>query len=424
MQSLEHRWRWIAFGVVWAAFFAFGVYMRTLMPWEGIAELHGLDYTAHGVYFFPDWTRILQPGFRHPLFALFTAPLPLFGNRLLTIGRWPYWCFLFAVFSAVMACATMLVHSILKAAGAGRMAALAGGALFLSFSYTWLLAGCPESFPFACAAALVTLRWGLSPASGRGKGSNAIWCALAVLNGGITTTNGVKVVLAFLAARGITRRRIVRLLAICAALALAVLAAMWLRHLLFNLTHQAAKANLSDGWTRSLTSFCPRMDLGTWAGLCARFFSEPIVTHGDALTINHLSRPYAGFIAPVAVAALYAAAVAGAWRARRHALVKMVLAMFSVDALLHLAMGWGLDEGHIYCGHWLYAPALLAAMLPATLPERMRRYVAAALFALALAIFACGAHAFATAPAPDQGDAVKLAAQADLSSRTAEAMSF
>ena len=387
--------RAILFGAVWAAFFAFGVYLRTLMPWDRLADLHGLDYTAYGM-FWSDYTRIFMPAFRHPFLNFFTAPLPLFGGRLLELGPWPYWCFLLAVFAAVMAAAALMVHATLRAAGTGRGEALAGTALFLSFSYTWLLAACPESFPLACLAGLLTLRWGLSPHSERGTAGKVGWCALTLLNGGITTTNGVKVVLAYLAARGLTRRRLVRLLLGGVALAAAAGTAVLLRYLLFNLTHAETKLHLSAGYVHSLESFT-HPDLKEWLRLVWLFFSEPVVTHGDALGVSRLARPYGSVLAPAAVAALYAAAAIGAWRMRRQRLVKMALAMCLVDVALHLALRWGLDEGQVYCGHWLYTPALLAALLPATCTGRLRQLALAGLFALALILFACGAYAFATA---------------------------
>ncbi len=394
---MKTKWKIIVFCVIWAAFFAFGIYLRTLMPWDRIANLHGLDYIAHGM-FFSDYRRIFMPAFRHPFLAFITAPLPLFGGRLLEFGQWPYWCFLFAVFSAVMAGAVMLVYHTLKAVpDMKRIDAAAGTALFLSFSYTWLLAACPESFPLACAAGLLVLRWGLSPSSSHGKVGRLGWFALAVLNGGITTTNVVKVVLAFLAARGITRRRLLHLAAMGALLALVVLLAMCFRYFCFNITHDASKEYFSDGMVKSTYSFV-KLDLGQWLNCVWNFFSEPIATHGDALSVYHLKRPYCSLLMPFAVIALYAAAAIGAWRARRQPLVKMVLAMIIVDIVLHIVMKWGLDEGHIYCGHWLYTPAILAAMLPATCTGKARKIILAGLFVLASTIFISGVYAFATTP--------------------------
>ena len=391
----RHLLPYMPFVCLWAAFFAFGLHLRALMPWEALTHLHGLDYWWHGLTF-SNYHFIGMASFRHPLLGLITAPLSLFGQRLSELGVWPYWCFILAVFAAVMAGAVFLVYSILKAVhGSGRGEAAAGAALFASFSYTWLLAGCPESFPLACLALLLTLRWGLPPRSSDGMTATIGWYALAILNGGITLSNAAKVILAFLAAHGFTRRRIARIALVCAIAAAVGLCIILLRYLLYWFTHGETKAALSYGLINSI-SHIHGFDLRTYLSLVASFFTEPIITHGDSLTENILSRPYETLLAPISVAALYVAAAFGAWRARRQPLVKMVLAMFSVDFMLHLIMRWGLNEGHIYCGHWFFAPALLAAMLPMTFTGRFRICTNLLLFLLAMTIFVCGIRSFVT----------------------------
>ena len=297
-----------------------------------------------------------------------------------------------------MTVAAYLLHSILsKVVGMGRCGALAGTVLFVSFSYTWLLAACPESFPIACVAALLVLRWGISNESAaNGRIARMGWCALAIFNGGITATNGIKVILAFFAVRGITRKRVYHVACLCAVALIIVMAVILGRYAINWFAHGAAKANLSDGWTHSFRSFCHGLDVKTRWSLIANFFSEPIITHGDPLAQNHLSRPYVFVAEHVAVALLYVLAVAGGWLGRRHVLVRMILSMFLVDFLLHIVMFWGMDEGHIYCGHWLYAPAMLAALLPCMLSGWLRRGVLTLLFVLAGAIFTFGAYQFAT----------------------------
>ena len=392
------RWLmpYLPFAVLWAAFLAFGLHVRSLMPWTTSVNLHGLDYGWHGLTF-SNYRYIGMASFRHPLLGVFTAPLSLFGQRLAELGVWPCWCFQLAVFAAVMAGSAFFVYSTLKAVdGVGRCEATAGAALFASFSYTWMLAACPESFPLACLALLATLRWGLSPrSSGSGWTARAGWLGVAVLNGGITLSNVAKVGLAFLTAHGFTRKRLVRVVQIGAAIAAMTLAVFLVRYVIFRITHGEWKSTLSDGVSSSI-SHIHGFDLRTYLSLAVNFFSEPIITHGDQLTENILTRPYCTILAPLSVAALYAAAIIGAWRARRTPLVRMALVMFSVDFVLHIVMLWGLDEGQIYCGHWLFTPALFAALLPATLAGRMRLCANVMLFLLAAVIFACGALSFAT----------------------------
>lgn len=365
------------------------------MPWDAQAQLHGLDYGFYGDGF-SRCRWIFSASFRHPLLGMFTAPVSLLGERMFTLGPWPYWGFLLSVFSAVMAGCTMLVYAVLnRAEGAGRTCAAAGAVLFASFSYTWFLAACPESFPLACLAGLLVLLWGVLPCSKQdGKAMRAGWIALAVLNGGITVTNGMKVVLAYLAVRGFSWRRVARLAIMLAAIALLALCVILLRYALFRITTGNAKANLSDGLIQSFQFVGGVSGMHEWLSKIASCFSESIVTHGDPLDQNDISRPYGNIFVSWAVAALYVSAAISACRLWRHGLVRLVLAMFCVDILLHVVVSWGLVEGHIYCGHWLYAPAILAALLPTSFQGRWRRVLTAGMFVLAALLFAGGVSSF------------------------------
>ena len=219
---------------------------------------------------------------------------------------------------------------------------------------------------------------------------------MAVLNGGITVTNGLKVVLAYLVVRGFSWRRVARLATVLAIIVLLALGVILLRYALFRIMTGYAKANLSDGLVQSFQFVGGEFGMQERLSKIATCFSEPIVTHGDPLGQNNISRPYGNLIVPWAVALLYVSAAIGAWRLRRHGLVRLVLAMFCVDFLLHVVISWGLSEGHIYCGHWLYAPAILAALLPTSFKGRWRHVMTAGFFVLALVLFAGGVSSFVT----------------------------
>ena len=385
----------LVFSFLWCVFLAFGLYLRTLMPWDAEAQLHGLDYGFYGDGL-SRYKWIFGANFRHPLLGVLTAPLPLLGQRMLMLGPWPYWGFVLSVFSAVMAGCTLLVYAVLNTAeGTGRMCATAGAALFASFSYTWFLAACPESFSFACLAGLLVLLWGVLPCSRRdGRAIRAGWIAMAVLNGGITVTNGIKVVLAYLVVRGFSWRRVARLATILATIVLLASVIILARYAMFRISTGGAKANLSDGLVQSFQFIERGIGIQERLSKIASCFSEPIVTHGDPLEENIISRPYGTVVVPWAIVALYVSAAIGACRLWRHVLVRLVLAMFSVDLMLHVVVSWGLAEGHIYCGHWLYVPAILSALLPTSFKGRWRSMATAGVFVLALVLFVGGVVSF------------------------------
>ena len=389
--------RFLPWAFLWAAFCGFGVYLRAQIPWDDcLFELHGLDYGIHG-YKLSHYHWIGQLNFRHPLFPFLMSPVILFGQRLLNLGNWPYWGFLCLVFSGVMTGATALVHGLVRRVpGADGWTAAGAAALFASFSYTWFLAACPESFPIACAALLLLPWWATHPQIRNPKVRKWGWIALAFLNGGITLTHAVKAALAYLADRGFAWKRIGRLSLVGAAVLLCGAGVILVRYALARWLGGVDKTNISDGIVYSLSSFSAFVDVRTAAHWLAHFFSEPIVTHGDSLSANHLTRSYSCVWASVSVAALYALAVWGCWRGRRLRLTRILLAMFAVDFALHILLLWGLEEGHIYCGHWFFLPAILAAILPTTFKGRARRFLTVFLFLLALVLFLLGAGHFSS----------------------------
>ena len=217
---------------------------------------------------------------------------------------------------------------------------------------------------------------------------------MAVLNGGITVTNGIKVVLAYLVVRGFSWRRVARLATILATIVLLASVIILARYAMFRISTGGAKANLSDGLVQSFQFIERGIGIQERLSKIASCFSEPIVTHGDPLEENIISRPYGTVVVPWAIVALYVSAAIGACRLWRHVLVRLVLAMFSVDLMLHVVVSWGLAEGHIYCGHWLYVPAILSALLPTSFKGRWRSMATAGVFVLALVLFVGGVVSF------------------------------
>ena len=91
------------------------------------------------------------------------------------------------------------------------------------------------------------------------------------------------------------------------------------------------------------------------------FFCEPIVPHGVPFTVSKIVQGYASAGPYVVCGAVYALAAFGAWRLRRTRLLRVLAAMFAVDALIHLAFFWGMEEAQIFCPHWFYALPILWA---------------------------------------------------------------
>ena len=395
--------------LLWCAFLAFGVWMTQALNvrnWgrqHGPTELYGLDYCRYTEML--SHTRMIgYAAFRHPLYGWFLSPVILLGHRLCdTAGFEGFRLFLAGVFSAVMTGASLLVQRILHRLGLHPGEAWICTALFASFAAVWLLAACPESFGLSCLLALAVLAWGLdsraravrteirifdvpvkSPTVGR-KLDLAGWGLLALLTGGVTTTQGVKTVLAYLVLHRPSKRR-------TALLAGGILAAFVLLAGIFAVRMMLRNAAAGPGhiqtfataWTNISSAFLPE---GTTGAARLRyawvFFSEPIVTRGEPFAVNHLVHGYSSLLPQLLVGCTLACAAIGVWCGRHTVLVKMIGAMFLLDFALHFVLFWGMEEAQIYAGHWLHAVPLLAGCTFLKLTDRARFLYGAFLLALA-----------------------------------------
>ena len=106
------------------------------------------------------------------------------------------------------------------------------------------------------------------------------------------------------------------------------------------------------------------------------FFCEPLIPHGAPYSVSELTVGYASWWQYAACAAIYALAAVGAWRGRRTLLVRVIAATFAVDAVIHFAFFWGMQEAQIYCGHWFYAlPILIAQAIARRQRSNVHRHV-------------------------------------------------
>lgn len=391
---------------------AFSSWLRAVLPWSdcgdaGLSEYIALsectggavDYGVYGMDYVPyseHFRRVLAPiGIRHPFFNVFILPISALLICVRKLGVEAFWICLTGIFCAVMTGAVCLVGRILRRIGLSAMESVSCMALFASFSYTWLLAACPESFGISCLLSLGLLLWGIGDA-GRRTGV-AVWGGMAFLMGGVTSPQALKAVLAYVATHRLSRKALFALLGFCASF-LALAGGLfgyriWLK--------MQSGIEFGDAMMSSWSSF--RMWFATSDASAAGrvhqwwvFFSEPLVLRGENVLARVLGN-YSDWFSPLLAGCALACAAVGAWLHRRHALVKMVLAMFAVDFALHFVLSWGMDEAQIYAGHWFYAVPLLAGCVLMHLNGRLRVAYAAFLGCLSAAILVCNIQAFVRA---------------------------
>ena len=122
-------------------------------------------------------------------------------------------------------------------------------------------------------------------------------------------------------------------------------------------------------------------------------FGEPIQLHDQHLLedefrnrpmIVHYSMTY-NYVIEAFIVLLF---VIGVWCGRHSRLLWLALSWFGLDMLLHLGLGFGINEIYIMSAHWIYVMPLATAFALKNTTERRRTYMRATLCLLTLYLYA------------------------------------
>lgn len=305
---------------------------------------------------------IFSVSHRHPLMTVVLSPITAVGSSVAQrLGEEAGKRAVIGVFALVGAASFLLLWLVMRGRGRDAVPCACAAVLWLSFAHVWILGGIAESFPVSLAISLGALLM-----VERDVRDGRAWAALSSFAGAVTVTNVVKPMLAWWAGGGDDPRRGRTTLAFGAALAACVLlggACLAVKWCLIDGCGLAAGAASVRG---DVTACLPAgMDWGRrlwflWNG----FWCEPMMLHGTVIGKGPVEAAYPTLLPHAVGAGVLALCAVSVVRNRREPVVRAALAMFSVDFVLHVVLGWGIAEGQIYCGHWFYLIPVLVSRLP------------------------------------------------------------
>lgn len=76
--------------------------------------------------------------------------------------------------------------------------------------------------------------------------------------------------------------------------------------------------------------------------------------------------------------------LAGIWHGRKSKYLWLVLSYFALDMVLHIGLGFGINEVYIMTAHWIYALPIAMGFLIKNAPIRFRKYLIGIVAAIAL----------------------------------------
>lgn len=135
----------------------------------------------------------------------------------------------------------------------------------------------------------------------------------------------------------------------------------------YNADHKQAW-NAHKGKPLAKTGMLQFTDISTprWSSLVENFFGETIQLHKDHLLKDTLRdrpvvvkyRSAVNYIVEIVILLLFAA---GIWHGRKNKFLWMALSGFGVDLVIHIVLGFGLNEVYIMGAHWVFVIPLAMA---------------------------------------------------------------
>lgn len=374
--------------LLWGAFFLFGLWLNGQWP-NGLIrfQVHGYDYSDY-MWFLSDWHEIFYPRPRHPLFGVLFLPMAVVCGWLKTISLHLCFWVINAFFAAVMTVCSYLVASISKGG-------ISVAILYASFASTMLLGGMPESFGLSALICILALKW-----CSEGKFTGRRFVVTSIVAGGVTITQGIKMLLIRLAAGNESIKERIRgavnVGLWCAGTALGVGLLFVAVYLLRKWANPDYSRTLSDMFCGLGTEFS-YSDL-TWGQRLNRWWvyvSEPILTRGTPFEDNSITAGYPSIWHPLLIVPMYVVAVVGAWLSRRETVVKAILVCLAVDFGIHFICGWGMHEPHLYAGHWTFAiPIFIFLAIQKIKALRLRQISSGVVAVYGVGLAAMNLHAF------------------------------
>ncbi len=356
---------------------------------DGGFTLLGYDTYEYTIGEFLIPYKVLFFKLRHPLMAFWLFPVSV-------IAYLPEWLLgvasVLPVFTVAanlaMALSTLLVWRI---CGLINPSSFYGNlictSVYFSFAQIIIISFAVESFPFSSLALLsyISYTW-LSPKKQNIYSDNLFFAIIS----GITITNGLKFILVqFLwkekcldFVKGCLRVLFLFLFLISIAIFVAVVRWIILIH---PVSPDVSLISLLLG---DSMNYVMHYDFSEWLKVVGyNFFVSPILLCVDAINfegfdfsekvLDNLS------IWVIPLSLFYGSLLLSLWINRKKQLVHVFLCFLVVDVLIHLILGYGLNEGHIFSGHWLFMFPILLAMLSSLFRNAIVRNI----YYLCLSIF-------------------------------------
>lgn len=305
---------------------------------------------------------------RHPLLAFFVWPLSVLNMGLSAIVGTNCVQLIVGLVLIVSAFYALLWlwRTLRFVVGVGRCTAWLLTLLFMGFGMIAVAMCVPDHF--CLSLPLLSLTLYVSGMKLKRGTRYSAWQAIVLfaLTAGVTLSNGIVVLLAVALTNGRAAFRPRFFLCALVLPALLMLAVGMGERML-----QQSKASISAPVAQQMK--WTRQDVSRADVLVENFLGESLQLHrrhilGDVLSGRPIIVRYSWAAQYVAEAVIVLLALVGAWMGRRQRFQWLLLGVLGFNVLLHMVLGFAIDEVHIMAAHWaLVLPLLMGWLLRADL---------------------------------------------------------
>lgn len=305
---------------------------------------------------------------RHPLLAFFVWPLSVLNRGLSAIVGTNCVQLIVGLVLIVSAFYALLWlwRTLRFVVGVGRCTAWLLTLLFMGFGMIAVAMCVPDHF--CLSLPLLSLTLYVSGMKLKRGARYSAWQAIVLfaLTAGVTLSNGIVVLLAVALTNGRAAFRSRFFLGALVLPALLMLAVGMGERML-----QQSKASISAPVAQQMK--WTRQDVSRADVLVENFLGESLQLHrrhilGDVLSGRPIIVSYSWAAQYAAEAIIVLLALAGAWMGRRQRFQWLLMGVLGFNVLLHMVLGFAIDEVHIMAAHWaLVLPLSMGRLLRADL---------------------------------------------------------
>lgn len=324
-----------------------------------IPEMLGYDTAAHMTveHKMISLRHIFSWNFRHPLLNILFLP-PLLVDYFLSLFDFNFKWEIFTIYSSLISSYTgLLLYKILSIICAKRTAIILL-ILFYSFAHTILLSIQVDSFIYSMLFLVMLLLVYITNKHNKYI-NNVLFFALT----GTTLTNIVKFAIY---SYFISQRRIKEmLLAFYKSTILFLCIFLFTIPDLFNrlfIQHLGLKYSIMAQTMDYRGTSLNKMHL-----FITNFISEPFIFHykDNLLYANDTINlpPYSNIICNLIILAIICLSIISIIINYKNSIVQLFISFFAIDIFIHYIIGYGIEEGQLFCGHWFFFIPIIIGLL-------------------------------------------------------------